>query len=89
MLTLTCPNCGTSVESANARFISESPTLLGDPILGPDAPLRFRPVKFTAGGFPVDPAGFEATRPACPKCRAEWPVGFWSTAPHGADAADA
>lgn len=77
MLTVTCPTCHATIPSHKARFISESPALMGDPVLGPDAALRFRPMRFTAGGFPVDPTGAEATRPACPDCRAEWPVGFW------------
>ncbi|MBT4767335.1 MAG: hypothetical protein HOO04_03140, partial [Phycisphaerae bacterium] len=55
MLIAICPHCGISVESMDARFIAESSDLLGDPVLGSDIPLRFRPTSFNAAAEPIDP----------------------------------
>ena len=78
MREVTCPWCGHKSEAADARFIAESPSLCGDPILGPDQMLRFRPCRFSIGSQPIDPIGATATRPACPACRCEWPERIWA-----------
>jgi len=78
MRDVTCPWCGHKSEAADARFIAESPSLCGDPLLGPDQMLRFRPSRFSTGSQPIDPNGTTATRPACPACRCEWPERIWA-----------
>ena len=78
MREVTCPWCGHKSEAADARFIAESPSLCGDPILGPDQMLRFRPSQFNTSSQPIDPKGTTATRPACPTCRREWPKRIWT-----------
>ncbi len=79
MLRVTCPSCGAQVEASNARYVACSPSLVGDPVLGPEAALRFRPTRFDAGGTPIDPEGAPTTTPACPVCRAAWPDSIWRT----------
>ncbi|MBT5583536.1 MAG: hypothetical protein P8M32_06505 [Phycisphaerales bacterium] len=85
MLIAICPHCGISVESMDARFIAESTDLIGDPVLGSDIPLRFRPTSFNAAAEPIDPGGTPSPRPACPSCRAEWPCGHWNVASQGTE----
>jgi hypothetical protein len=77
MREVTCPWCGHKSEPADARFIAESPSLCGDPMLGADQMLRFRPCRFNTDSQPIDPGGTTATRPACPACRCEWPESMW------------
>jgi hypothetical protein len=55
------------------RFIAESPTLVGDPIVGSEEPLRFLPTRFDRQGRAIDPGGAVCMRLACPVCHLELP----------------
>ncbi len=79
MRNFTCPWCGVPASSSDPRFIAASPSLQGDPVLGPDHQLRFRPTRFDAGGCPIDPEGTLSPIPACQSCRHEWPAAIWSS----------
>ena len=41
---------------------------MGDPVLGPEAPLRFLPSRFTVQGQAIDPKGLVCREMACPRC---------------------
>ncbi len=82
MLIVTCPSCDQVIQASDSRFVAESPDLMGDPVLGPDHPLRFRPMTFDADGIPLDPSGALAPTPACPLCRAKWPSDHWRREGH-------
>lgn len=69
----TCPQCWSSFASADVRFIAESPTLVGDAIVGSDEPLRFLPSRFDRQGRAIDPGGAVCMRTACPGCHLELP----------------
>lgn len=72
--TVTCPHCWTSFPSADVRFIAESPTLMGDAVLGSDDALRFLPSRFDRRARAIDPSGAQCTRMACPTCHLEVPA---------------
>ncbi len=69
----TCPQCWSPFPSSDVRFIAESPTLAGDPIVGSDEPLRFLPTRFDRQGRAIDPGGAVCMRMACPVCHLELP----------------
>jgi len=69
----TCPQCWSAFPSADVRFIAESPTLVGDPIVGSDESLRFLPTRFDRQGRAIDPGGAVCMRTACPVCHLEVP----------------
>lgn len=69
----TCPQCWSAFPSADVRFIAESPTLVGDPIVGSDESLRFLPTRFDRQGRAIDPGGAVCMRMACPVCHLEVP----------------
>ena len=66
-----CPFCQSQCTPAEIRFLAED-TLRGDPVLGPEAAVRFRPIHFTPDGHAIAPDGSASTTPACPSCRAAW-----------------
>lgn len=65
---VTCPNCWHKFDPADVLWISTSPSLVGDPILGPDAPKRFLPTRFSVRGNALDENSSECSQLACPKC---------------------
>lgn len=71
--TIICPNCWREFPPQRARFISESPRLLGDPIAGPAEQMRFRAMRFDAAGNAIDPDEARCNRMACPSCHLEFP----------------
>lgn len=71
---VTCPHCWTEFPVYDVRFISESATLLGDPMQGSEAHLRFLPSRFTFKGHALDPTGSVCMRMACPGCHFELPA---------------
>jgi hypothetical protein len=70
---IVCPNCWREFPPAHVRFISESPRLRGDPVLGPLEQLRFRAMRFDAAGNAIDPDDARCNRIACPACHIEVP----------------
>lgn len=68
-----CSHCWQRFGTADVKFIAESPTLAGDPILGPDEALRFAPSRFDPTGAAIDPGGGRCRRLACPRCHSEVP----------------
>lgn len=71
-----CPVCWTRFDSGDALSIAVHEDLRGDPILGPDARLRFHPTRFNDQGLALDPMGLACTDLACPHCRRQLPPGF-------------
>lgn len=70
---IVCPNCWREFSPVEVRFVAESPTLRGDPVLGPDEKLRFRPMRFDASGNAIDPDEARCSLVACPRCHIEFP----------------
>lgn len=70
---LHCPNCWHGFAPHESLFVAEDPRLLGDPVAGPDEPIRFLPSRFDLTGAAIDPEGARCTRMACPRCRQEFP----------------
>jgi hypothetical protein len=68
-----CPHCWHAFAPADSLFVAEDPRLLGDPVAGPDEPLRFLPSRFDLTGAAIDPEGARCTRLACPRCRQSFP----------------
>ena len=66
-----CPFCERTVAPADVRFLAAA-TLTGDPVLGTEARLRFRAVRFTPDGAAIAPDGSTTSTPACPRCRSAW-----------------
>jgi len=66
-----CPFCDSQCTPAEVRFLADD-TLRGDPVLGPQATVRFRPVRFTPDATAIAPDGGTSVTPACPTCRAAW-----------------
>ena len=70
---IVCPNCWREFPPSQVRFISESPGLRGDPVVGPLEQLRFRAMRFDAAGNAIDPQDARCNRMACPTCHLEFP----------------
>src|SRR5688500_12876892 len=71
--TCTCPHCWAVFPLEDALYVARHPDLLGDPVLGADAPSRFKPTRFTAEGQAIDPGGYACLELACPNCHLEVP----------------
>lgn len=65
---ITCPHCWHVFPIDELLWVSRHAELLGDPVLGADAPLRFRPSRFTAGGDALDARDNPCQVLACPRC---------------------
>lgn len=70
---VTCPHCWKSFDLAQVNFISKHTDLIGDPILGPDAPQRFLPTHFNEQGYAIDAKGIVCQDMACPYCHLRLP----------------
>jgi hypothetical protein len=66
-----CPKCKNSFAREDVMYIS--PNLLGDPMLGADAELRFHPVQFDEKGRALDAEGTPCSDIACPHCHEKLP----------------
>lgn len=71
-----CPICWLQFEPKDVMHIAKHESLRGDPVLGPDAMLRFRATRFNARRQALDPCGVPCTEIACPHCRQPLPPGF-------------
>ena len=70
---IVCPHCWKSFPIDEVNYISRHLDLLGDPVLGPDAQLRFLPLRFSPGGLALDANGVECPEMACPHCHLKIP----------------
>ena len=64
-----CHRCWHAFELSDLLSIAESPVLSGDPVLGPEAMLRFVSSRFDPDGNAIDPEGTTCRSFACPRCR--------------------
>lgn len=65
---ITCPHCWHHFKPEDILWISQHAELLGDPILGSDAAVRFLPSRFNLDGLAIDPRGMACHGLACPHC---------------------
>lgn len=72
---ITCPHCWHSFNVEEFLYIARHQSLVGDPVLGPEAPQRFLPSKFTPEGNAIDSAGMSCPEMACPRCHLRIPQG--------------
>lgn len=72
---ITCPHCWHSFNVEEFLYIARHQSLVGDPVLGPEAAERFLPSKFTPEGNAVDSAGMSCPDMACPRCHLRIPQG--------------
>ncbi|GIW70734.1 MAG: hypothetical protein KatS3mg102_0276 [Planctomycetota bacterium] len=70
---VTCPHCWQRCPPHKLRWIARHDALRGDPVLGPEAHLRFAPSRFTVHGDAIDPQGSACSQLACPRCHLEIP----------------
>lgn len=70
---LTCPHCWHVFPPDQILWISQHAELLGDPVLGAEAPVRFRPSRFNARGEALDGRDIPCQHLACPRCHLELP----------------
>ena len=73
---VTCPHCWHRFAPEDVLWISEHADLLGDVVLGEEAPLRFLPSRFTVDGDAVDARGMRCQLLACPHCHLQIPRGL-------------
>ncbi len=71
---VTCPHCWHHFPVEDTLFVARHRDLVGDPVLGQDAPLRFLPSRFTPQGNAIDPEGLESPDRACPRCHLRLPA---------------
>ena len=74
----TCPTCWKTFEEGSVMNIAAHDELTGDPILGPDAKLRFHAERFNDLGQALDGQGVVSIDLACPHCRGRLPTSFLS-----------
>lgn len=72
----TCPVCWFRFDSGDVMSIAVHPSLLGDPVLGPDQLQRFHATRFNDRGQALDAMGLVAPEITCPHCRRKLPTGF-------------
>ncbi len=65
---VTCPHCWSMFGPGDIKWISAHPDLQGDEKLGPEAPKRFLPSRFTIHGDAIDLEGEVCSQLACPNC---------------------
>jgi len=68
-----CPHCWHIFAPEDALVPAASEALVGDMMLGPDAPMRFPPTRFTVDGLPRDGKGAVCLHMACPRCHLTMP----------------
>lgn len=68
-----CINCWHRFHVEDLKFIAAHESLIGDPVLGENAALRFIPNRFTPNGNAIDPKGAETASVACPRCHLSLP----------------
>lgn len=81
LLEITCPHCWHRFPTEQILFVSQHAELLGDPVLGPEAQLRFRSSRFTMSGDAIDAREAPCQQLACPRCHLTIPRAVLETAP--------
>lgn len=69
---VTCPHCWHEFPPEDSLWISDHPSLTGDPKLG-DVARRFPAERFDVSGAAIDAAGRRCSVMACPECHLEVP----------------
>jgi hypothetical protein len=77
----TCPHCWEAFAPEDVLWISEHVELVGDPMLGPESPQRFLPMRYTLDGNAIDSKGMIARFMACPRCHLTVPRSVIETEP--------
>jgi hypothetical protein len=70
---LTCPHCWNVFLPSQILWIAQHSELMGDPVLGPEALVRFRPSRFNERGEALDGRDVPCQHLACPRCHLELP----------------
>ena len=72
---MVCPHCWVDFAQEDTMYVAQHDDLVGvgDPVLGPDAMMRFRPTRFSPKGHALDPKGVESAEMACPRCHLRIP----------------
>jgi hypothetical protein len=65
---VTCPHCWHRFPPEEINWIAAHSDLVGDPLLGSDAPQRFLPSRFNVEGLAIDVKGVACQLLACPRC---------------------
>ncbi len=68
---VTCPNCWHEFQPAGSVYVSKHESLLGDPVVGENAQMRFMPTRFSPNHQAIDPGGLNCHQLACPRCHLE------------------
>lgn len=71
-----CPVCWLRFDAGDVLSIASHPDLMGDPVLGRDAMLRFTATRFNSRGQALDDRGIPCSKMACPHCRHQLPPRF-------------
>ena len=71
--TVTCPHCWHRFNLSQINFIAKHLELVGDPVIGPEAQLRFLPTAFNEQGYAIDSKGMVCQDMACPNCHQKIP----------------
>lgn len=77
-----CPTCWLRFDAGDVMNIANHPDLMGDPVLGRDAMLRFFATRFNAKGQALDDKGMPCMHYACPHCRRKLPPHFMELKHH-------
>jgi hypothetical protein len=65
---ITCPHCWDKFAPEQILWVSSHAELMGDRVLGPEAPSRFLPTRFNVQGQAIDARGMACQTLACPRC---------------------
>ncbi|HEY2589170.1 MAG TPA: hypothetical protein VGI81_25730 [Tepidisphaeraceae bacterium] len=78
---ITCPHCWHAFEPHEILWVAQHVELMGDPVLGPEAPARFLPSRFNAAGEALDARDMSCQVLACPRCHLIIPRALIETPP--------
>ena len=70
---VTCPHCWHAFPPDQTLWVSQHTDLIGDAVLGPEAPSRFLPSRFNAAGDALDAREMACHTLACPRCHLTLP----------------
>ncbi|MCK6486261.1 MAG: FHA domain-containing protein [Phycisphaerae bacterium] len=70
---VTCHHCWYQFAPDEVLWIARHQDLSGDPVVGPNAPLRFRPSRFNVKGEAIDARNIPCSDLACPRCHLSVP----------------
>ena len=73
---IACPHCWHRFRTTDVLWVATHQDLIGDPIAGPSAFVRFRASRFNVEGAALDARGLPCEGLACPACHLPIPRGF-------------